>query len=270
MNIRFYRMTLCCVVTLASFVASTAFAGGPAPSNLDDIVYQDAGWGSKQLRSRGYTMISSDYHDGKTVEYWWGAGPNTCLKVREYDYKYESIKTTSSTDCNQYHEEATKNDNAAGIAIAAVAILGAAVLASQSHHRDDKYEDDSKSMAEFDRGYKDGLHHASYHNYQNTTAYSDGYNQGQVQREEETRHHSNSGYHSSYQSYVSLDGLVGARASGADTELRARGFSDTGGYKQGDKSFVTWWNASTRQCVQAVTKDGRIKNIQAINEGNCN
>ena len=70
-------------------------------------------------------------------------------------------------------------------------------------------------------------------------------------------------------SHVSLNDLVGAKASNADSALRSRGFKDTGGYKQGNKSFVTWYNSGTRQCVQAVTQDGRIQSFENIYEGNC-
>lgn len=265
----FGQIPLCCVVTIASLVSASAFASGSTPSNLEDLLYQDSDWSSRQLRSRGYTMINSDYHNGKNVEYWWNNGSNICLKAKDRDGKYESMKTTSSTDCNQYHEEATKDDSSAGVAIAAAAILGAAVLASQSHHRDDDTNQDANATAEFDRGYRDGLHHETYHNYDNTNAYSEGYTQGQIDRDEQTRHHSNSGYHSGTAKRVKLHDLLGARASSADSEMRARGFTDTGGYKQGNKSYVTWWNASTRQCVSAVTENGRIKSLAAIDEGNC-
>jgi hypothetical protein len=265
----FNRLPLFCAVTCIALLASSAFASGSVPKSVSGIVHKDVDRGAHQLRASGYTLISSDYHNGKGVEYWWGHGSNQCLQAREVDNKYESIKTTSATDCNQYHEDATKNDNAAGIAIAAAAILGVAVLASQSHQRDDKHNDNSKSMAEFDRGYSDGLHHQSYHNYNRTDAYSDGYNQGHIERDENSRHRASGGHHSGYQSYVSVDDLVGARAAGAESDLRARGFIDAGGYKQGDKSFVTWWNPRTRQCVQTKTRNGRIKAIEPINAENC-
>jgi hypothetical protein len=68
---------------------------------------------------------------------------------------------------------------------------------------------------------------------------------------------------------VNVNDLVGARASSADSDLRARGFRDTGGYQQGGKSFVTWYNRNTRQCVNVVTRDGRVARIEDIDEGNC-
>lgn len=57
-----------------------------------------------------------------------------------------------------------------------------------------------KSVAEFDRDYRDGLHHDQYHDYNDTTAYSDGYNAGQRDRDEKTTHRSRYGHHSGYHS----------------------------------------------------------------------
>jgi hypothetical protein len=239
------------------------------PDNLTDIPYQSTEWGGDQLRMRGYTLIDSRYRDGKSYEYWWQASSNTCIQARAGGGRYEALKVTGGTDCNQYHKQATANDNAAAIAVGAAAIIGAAVLAHKSHERDEKHGNDSKSVAEFDRGYRDGLYHQPYHNYQNTGAYSDGYNSGVRERHEQTRYRPHDGRYSGYHPYVSVDDLVGASAASADSALRSRGFRDTGGYRQGGKSFVTWYNPGTRQCVQAVTKNGRIKHLDGINEGNC-
>jgi hypothetical protein len=257
---------------------SLLLVAGPAvadiPDNLVDINYQDVGWGGQQLRMRGYTYIDGDFRDGKLHEYWWNGRSNTCVHTRAESGKYEMLKTTGPTDCNQYGTQASsggsnEGNNAAAIAIGAAAILGAVALAHKSHERDDRHGQDSKSVAEFDRGYRDGLYHQSYHNYNNTPAYSDGYNVGQQRRHEQTSYRPNHGRYSGYHPYVSVDDLVGANAASADSALRQRGFRDTGGYKQDKKSYVTWYNASTRQCVQAVTKNGRIKHLDSVNEGNC-
>jgi len=254
---------------------SLLLIAGPAvadiPDNLTDIVYQDVGWGGDQLRARGYARISSDRRDGTKHEYWWDARRYTCVHARANGGKYEALMVTSATDCNQYQSSDNKgsSNDAAAAAIAAAAILGVAALAHKSHERDGRHGQDSKSVAEFDRGYRDGLYHQSYHNYNNTQAYSDGYNEGQQKRHKETRYRGNEGRYSGYHPYVSLDDLVGANAASADSAFRQRGFRDTGGYKQDNKSFVTWYNSGTRQCVQAVTRNGRIKHIDPINEGNC-
>ncbi len=70
-------------------------------------------------------------------------------------------------------------------------------------------------------------------------------------------------------SNVSLDDLVGMRASNNDSVLESRGFTNTGGYKTGNQSITLWWNASARQCVKVVTENGRFKEYENIVEGNC-
>lgn len=258
-------------VVLASSLFLGATAGRAAadvPDNLTDIVYQSTEWGSEQLRSRGFTLVNSDWHDGKSYEYWWQGSSSTCVQARSSDGKYAALTTTSGTDCGQYQAAANKNNTAAAVAIAAAAAIGVAALAHRSHERDNKHND-QKSVSEFDRGYRDGLYHQPYHNYSNATAYSDGYNAGQQERHEQTSYRPRHGGYSGYQSYVNVNDLVGARASSADSDLRSRGFQDTGGYQQGGKSFVTWHNRTTRQCVRVVTRDGRIARVEDIDEGNC-
>jgi hypothetical protein len=259
-------------MTSLSLVLPAMPASADVPGNVSDLVYQNTEWGSSQLRKRGYTFISSDHHNGKLFEYWWNPSSLTCIQTRAADGKFDAIKTAAATDCNQYHKSASNSDDtaaAAAVAIGAAAIIGAAALAHNSHHRDDKHGQDSKSVAEFDRGYRDGLYGQAYHNYSNTTSYSDGYNAGNTDRYERTHYRPNDGRYSGYHPYMSLDDLVGGSAATADSQLRARGFRDVGGYKQGNKSFVTWYNRDTRQCVSAMTKDGRIKRIDSLNEGNC-
>ncbi len=70
-------------------------------------------------------------------------------------------------------------------------------------------------------------------------------------------------------SYVSLDDLVGMRASNNDAVLQSRGFTNTGGYKTDNQSITLWWNANARQCVKVVTEEGRFKEYENIAEGNC-
>ena len=92
---------------------------------------------------------------------------------------------------------------------------------------------------------------------------------GQQKRDAETRYRSPYGQHSGQTAYVWLNDLVGARGSSADDTLRQRGFVDKGGYKSNNQTFSTWWNARTRQCMQVVVGDGRVRSINAMVEGNC-
>jgi hypothetical protein len=54
-----------------------------------------------------------------------------------------------------------------------------------------------------------------------------------------------------------------------DGEMQRRGFVNRGGNQSGGPAFSTWWNAGTRQCMQAVVSGGRVEGINSIYEGNC-
>ena len=50
--------------------------------------------------------------------------------------------------------------------------------------------------------------------------------------------------------------------------MQRRGFVSNE-YQRGGQAFTTRWNASTRQCMRAVTSGGRVQSINPIVEGNC-
>jgi len=58
-----------------------------------------------------------------------------------------------------------------------------------------------------------------------------------------------------------LNDLVGARAAGAETQMRSRGYSLVRTEQSDDRSYTYWWNASNRQCVTVATMDGRYDSI---------
>jgi hypothetical protein len=263
---------------------SLALAAGPVlaaglPSNVADLAYQDSSYSQREMRDRGYTLVHTDFRNGTTWQYWWGASNRACVQVGIRDSKFSQVESTDRTDCNQYYTDDGKDkgemSDGAKAAIAAAAILGVAALAHKSHDRNNNKSNNnynsSQEIADFDRGYRDGLHHTPYHNYGNSRAYSDGYSEGMQQRDQETRHHgSHSGRYSGYQNYFNMNQLVGERASSAESTLRERGFRDVDGYKRKNSSHVVWWNAVTRQCLDVKTKEGRIANVETLTEGVCN
>jgi hypothetical protein len=58
-----------------------------------------------------------------------------------------------------------------------------------------------------------------------------------------------------------LNDLVGARAAGAENQMRARGYTFVKSQKGDDRSYTYWWNAASRQCVTVSTMDGRYDAI---------
>lgn len=191
------------------------------------------------------------------------------MRLAIADGRVANVKDTDEHDCVQKSGDSGSMSDGAKVAIAAAAILGTAALAHKSHDNDkDRSKQSPQQVAEFDRGYRDGLYHQGYHNYNNTRDYSDGYQRGTEKRDAETSYRSGHGRHSGYSSYVNVQDLVGARASSAD-ELRARGLVTRGGYQDGSRAVSMRWNDRTRQCLSMVVRDGRVKKLEPIDNHNC-
>ena len=74
-------------------------------------------------------------------------------------------------------------------AAAAVAILGIAALAHKKHHYQEGYQpDDDVETAEFERGYRDGVHGYAYWENSRTRGYVQGYQAGTKERENSMAH----------------------------------------------------------------------------------
>lgn len=63
--------------------------------------------------------------------------------------------------------------------------------------------------------------------------------------------------------------LQGMRAANLDSEMNRLGFRNVGGYQSGGAAVSTWWNPRSEQCAKVETREGRVADIKAIAEGNC-
>jgi len=77
----------------------------------------------------------------------------------------------------------------AAAAAAAVALLGIAALAHNKHHYREGYEPtNGEETAEFERGYRDGVHGYPYWEGNRTPSYAEGYQAGDRERENSMAH----------------------------------------------------------------------------------
>lgn len=77
----------------------------------------------------------------------------------------------------------------AAAAAAAIAILGIAALAHNKHHYAEGYEPGGgEETAEFERGYRDGVHGYPYWEHSRTRDYAEGYQAGDRERENSMAH----------------------------------------------------------------------------------
>ncbi|WP_299353486.1 hypothetical protein [uncultured Shimia sp.] len=88
----------------------------------------------------------------------------------------------ASTSANALSDDEKK-------ALAAAAILGIAALAHNKNHYHEGYQPkDADSTAQFERGYRDGLHNERYDSRHSGENYAQGYDAGQKERQNRLSH----------------------------------------------------------------------------------
>ncbi|MFL6585293.1 MAG: hypothetical protein ACJ8GV_00210 [Luteimonas sp.] len=242
-------------------LTAPGFAQAPAPG-LGGLQGLDARAAERSLGARGYVRQSGTGDYGS----WWNARDRQCVMVRSDRGRVLSVVNTPAPDCGQTSGPGREGmSDGAKVAVAAAAILGIAALAHASHHHDEgDHRDDARHEADYERGYRDALH--GYRADSDRGAYSDGYGAGMRERSAQVPWQSGNpgGSRTSR-----VEDLVGARAAGADSELRARGFVDRDAEQRDGRSIVTWWNARSRECLHVATGNGRIESVRSVDASNC-
>lgn len=256
---RKFVSTLVSTALLTSSIAVSAPVFARNASTLTDINGARGSSAENMLEQRGFTYITGNKNSmGYVYSYWWNAADKNCVQVEVHDGLVSTINDAKDSDCNH----SNGNTAAAVGAVAGLAILGAA-LASKSHHHKGK-EYNQEQTGEFDRGYKDGLYNASYHNYNRSDAYSDGYAAGVDERNANLSHHHNRG---GYVPAVNFSDLRGADAVWAIDQMRDRGFDGVDSFSSGNTLYGIYYNRRTRQCVQMTNADSRVYDIRDIQTG---
>jgi hypothetical protein len=255
-----------------------AFATGVAaftPSNVSDLIGARASSGDDALTDRGYVHIDTQKHGGGAYSQWWSPSLKSCLSVQTRDGRFQTITSAPATDCNQNpHHHKNDDDNsdaaAAALAVGAVALIGAVAASHKSHHHDDnKHYSDRNEDEEFERGYSDGQHHHTYSNYNSSDAYSQGYDAGRQQRNDNSSYRQHSGRHDNGYRKVhdyEFTSLAGERREPANDKMRELGFKDADDFKSGNTRYRIWYNRSTGQCIQGAYANDRVVAMNDIRQ----
>lgn len=248
---------------MTAILACSALVSAPAmadpASQLTRINGMGASAAEEVLHDRGFKHISSHNSMGYTYSYWWDKDDRSCVNVEAQNGMVLTVNDTAASDCG--HTKDGSGGETAVAAVAGAAILGALLTHKSHHHHDKKHHSSVEDESHYDRGFTDGLHNASYHNYDRSNAYSDGYSAGVQQRTANLSHHHG---HGGYTPAARYKDLNGARASSADGELGRRGFRNVDGFKSGYTAYTIWFNRSTSQCLQMTVADGRVYDIRNI------
>lgn len=245
-------------IAILSLAATPALAD-PA-SQLRSLNGQSAANAERVLHDRGFKHISSHATAmGFTNSYWWDKDDRSCVVVEERRGTVSTVNDSPASDCG--HTE----DGSGGVvaAVAGAAILGALLTHKSDHHDDGQHLSDAEAEQHYHRGFKDGLHNAAYHNWDNSSDYSDGYSAGVEQRKANLRHHTGRGGN---HAAVGFGDLHGARAAGAMDAMQNRGFRQVDNFTSGNTRYSIQYRAASRQCVQMTIADGHIYDIRDIGQ----
>lgn len=231
-----------------------AAAQASTPADLADLVGARGRDGEGELQARGYFLNHVSKIGGVSYTYWWNSSARACVRVMTENGRYAKIKTAHGTDCNQYSRH-DKNDKAAAVAAGAAAILGLAVLAHKSHHRDD-LDYDVDQTAAFERGFRDGLYNMPFHNYGNSSEYSFGYTRGVEERRHQTSHRTDYGTRGGSHAHVNVSDLGDQETTYVWGQLERRGFQLAHERKLGGGQFQwLYWNGKSGQCAEVISED---------------
>lgn len=255
----------CALLAAAGMVVAPVAAIAKTPGSVRDLVGAKGSSGNDQLEYRGFHLISGHAEYDSKINYWWNGNTKECIKVVTYDGNFQSIDQTTNADCNQ---KGGSGDKAAGIAIAAAAILGVAALASKSHHRGDNAYDE-RGTAEFERGHRDGLYGQAYHNYSRSDSYSSGYDSGVRERANQTSYRGGYNYGGGYSAYAEFNDLQGQDRKYAVSQLVSRGFVMRDNKISGDTRYMTFWREASRQCLVTNSSGGTIYSIESVSPRTC-
>lgn len=226
---------------------------------LKDLIGGRASSGETEMENRGYVLNHTTKDDEGSWTYWWNGSKKKCVGVLTSEAMYTRIFDTEAPDCGQ--KTGMSNGTKAAIAIgAAAAAIGVAAAVHRAHdHDDDKHWENSTYESDYERGYRDGLYNNSYHNWSNSGQYGSGYGAGVRARRHQTSYSSGWG---GYSQHVYVLDLIGSRASGGETQMQSRGFRNAITYKAGEYVYQTWYNGSSRQCVQVIVYDGKYWSVK--------
>lgn len=91
---------------LAAFLS--VGVGSALASSLDDLVYQDIDWGQKELKKRGFEIVSSDASKGK--QFWYKQSKKHCVVVKIDGNKIADISDADKDKCKSKQHQ---SENAA-------------------------------------------------------------------------------------------------------------------------------------------------------------
>jgi DNA-binding CsgD family transcriptional regulator len=175
------RRALTGFVVLSLTIAAGSTRAETVQQTLSELANASPSAAQLGLRSRGYTQAASDASGDRAWQYWWNAREKACVVMATAGSRVERLAASSETDCNQMDIEPSRMTSQGKVAVAAARQLGVSSLMHKTHQRDTNRYNNTQTVADFERGYRDALDKNEQRDRdRRNTAYADGFKAGQA------------------------------------------------------------------------------------------
>lgn len=259
----------CLLMASALAACLPAWAQMP-PAKLADLPRQTLERAQQEMAARGYALAASDVAPQRSWQYWWHRRDSACAQLVIVNGRVESLASTIETDCDQTTLRPWKQSAGGRTAMAAARLAGVDALLHKSHERDVRRYNDVNSIADFERGYRDGQQEQAARDTRRSSAYADGFQAGQ--RKRVAPRSARPGLPLppvAGGAPPPLASLVGAREALVEPTMQAHGLQRHTGYTKGGETFNSWLRLSDRFCVQTVSSGGIVRSVTEATEFGC-
>ncbi|WP_225206505.1 hypothetical protein [Novosphingobium huizhouense] len=260
-----FKSTSCLAGVVAMAIqAAPVQAATTLPGSVRDLVGVRASSGEQEMTRRGFKQVHTSTSGSRKYGTWWNENTNECIVATTYDGTYESLAVTNTEDCKKKGD----GGKTAAIAIGAAALIGALAIAGSSGSKDK--DKDEKYRREYDRGYRDGYDGRRYDNWDNTSAYTDGYNEGRRQSNRPGNGNwGGSGGSWNNNGWINTNDLVGRPSSQVWRELGYRGFQLRDDKWNRGERYATFWRSRSEQCIVVRARYETVNSIQNTSSRTC-
>jgi hypothetical protein len=154
--------------------------------------------------------------------------------------------------------------DASEVALGAAALIGVAALAHQNqHHKNDKHHDTPEKEAAYERGYRDGLHNASYRPVsEHESAYREGYDAGVYERGNTVRHHDEDEWESDRHAAPKMAMRVCAGEVSESADIDPRDITPVRSTSGGGGNYLVEVASGYRHFTCTVDADGEVRGMR--------
>ncbi len=237
-------MLLILVISVTTAMGQTSRA-----TQFNDLIGVKGANAEHSFTQKGYYHINTHRVSNNIYSYWWNNSRKKCVFYSLSDGRINKVTNTIPSDCNK----STYDNGDHG--------YSNRYRTRVHHYPNQTHYSEGTSNQAFDRGFQDGLHHKTYHNFYDAKLkgiYATGYTAGTSQRTHNTSYHSG---HGGYTQYTQAHDVNGKGFEDAYRILKRRGFSENSKSMKNGKEYILWYNRRGNQCIRTIRSYNHIISV---------